>query len=190
MHRLITSIAALLLVFAGMAARQPERGYRGFFDWSNSLRSDRIGFTGLDDSRTTLFYTGFDTSHGMQFNPWLYAGGGLEFLHCSKDDTNHFRPFAHVRTDLLFGKFSPFASLRLGYNLTNGGGVYFSPEIGYRFNWGRKTGINIGAGLTLQGYKIDVYDISMLPEGYLSYEYTHSERRCRAYFSFRVGIDF
>lgn len=157
-------IATIIMLVATLAAfgRQPERGYRGFIDWSNSYRQTET-FTGLP--RVSSYYTGISTSHGYQFNPHLFIGAGIDFERCSKIERDIFALYAQGRTDFKFGKFTPFADLRLGYNFVSGGGVYFSPSVGYRFNWGRKMGINLAAGYTLQGYTSDLYEVIEYDQG-------------------------
>ncbi len=195
MKKLIIAFLAVALICGAALARQPQRGYRGFIDWSNNLRSEKYQYELLDGAmfthRTTFFYTGISTSHGYQFNPLLFVGGGLDIEYNSKLADYIFAPFAHVRTDFKFNNFTPFAEARLGYAMRDGGGVYFSPNIGYRFNWGRKMGVNVGLGLTLLGYHEDYYsiatggdifydDVDIIEEHYSG---------CRAFFSFRIGID-
>ncbi len=188
MKRLIISIFTLVIFSLGLYARQPERGYRGFIDWSNTLRSDKVW---LGTGRYTTYYTGISTTHGAQLNNWLFIGGGIDFEHYSDQDSNLFTPFIEGRADLLFGKFTPFGDIRIGYNLTNTGGIYFSPSIGYRFNWGRKMGINVGVGLSLIGYSLDRYDYTINPDGYYVITGPYGKiHKCNAYFSFRIGIDF
>ncbi len=185
-----TKVAAALAAAAvtlGASARQPGKGYRGFLDWSNDVRSEN---TGLDGGNETLYYTGFSTSHGYQFNPWVYVGAGFGIEKCTRYDLHLFPVFVHGRTDLQFGRFTPFGEIRLGYNLTDDGGVYFAPNIGYRFNWGRKMGVNVGVGVTLQGIKTHIYELSSKPGEYWYLEEKGTRHDCRACFSFRVGIDF
>ncbi len=98
--------------------------------------------------------------------------------------------FLQGRADFKLGKFTPFVDARIGYSLTDGGGIYFSPSIGYRFNWGRKLGINVGVGATIKGNKHDLFGETISPEGYTIYVKTGSYRDHESYFSFRVGIDF
>lgn len=179
---------ATAFIFTGAMARQPERGYRGFIDWSNDLRSEQMW--SYMNSRSTILYTGVSTSHGYQFTPWLYTGAGIEYEYNSKLSSYIVTPFLHGRTDLQFGKFTPFGEIRLGYNMTDGGGVYFSPNIGYRFNWGRKVGINLGLGVSVLGYKMPIYEIAPGPDGYNIVYEAGSYRGTRAYFSFRIGFDF
>lgn len=98
--------------------------------------------------------------------------------------------YVNARTDWKFGKFTPFGDVKLGYNLTGGGGVFFSPSIGYRFNWGRKLGINLGVGYTLKGYKSAVYQVIESPDGYQIIEEIGTRNRNQSYFTVRLGIDF
>ncbi|MDE6297335.1 MAG: hypothetical protein K2L89_05760 [Muribaculaceae bacterium] len=190
-------IISLLSISLTTFARQPKKGYRGFFEWSNSLRSEEIAtFTDgeLNISkgyRETFFFTGASTSHGYQINPMFFVGAGLAFEYNSKWDTWIAPLFAQGRLDLQLGKFTPFADVRLGWNMTDGGGVFFSPTVGYRFNWGRKLGINVGLGMSLIDYKIDKYEGSVdLDNNFYEIYYTGTYHKAKPYFSFRVGIDF
>lgn len=95
----------------------------------------------------------------------------------------------------MFGKLTPFADLRLGCNFVNGGGVYFSPSVGYRFNWGRKMGINVALGYTLHSYSTDIYrivehDLENDQGSIYVFEKTGTYTGTSSYFSFRLGIDF
>ncbi|MBD5189619.1 MAG: hypothetical protein HDS95_05005 [Bacteroidales bacterium] len=186
-------ISALLFIFisSNCFARQPERGYRGFLEWSSSVRSEEIASWDYGSLRDTFFFTGASTSHGYQINSKFFAGAGLGMEYNQKWDTWIIPLFLQGRMDMKFGVFTPYADLRLGYNLTQGGGVYFSPTVGYRFNWGRKMGVNIGLGLTLIDYKIEKYESSIdLDNGFYEIYYAGNYHKVKPYFSFRVGIDF
>lgn len=180
----------LLIAFATAAnflsAKQPQKGYRGFIEWSNNVTSykydDQISMTG--------FYTGGSTSHGYQFNPNFYLGAGFSIEHSSKFAQTLLPVFVDARTDQKFGYFTPFGDLRIGYSLNSGGGLYFSPTLGYRFNWGRKAGINLGLGLSVIGYKVERYTIAVDQNGYLSYVSEGTRHQSKAYFTFRRGFDF
>lgn len=204
MKRFIFAVCAIALTSVFCFALQPERGYRGFVDWTNRINHHTFAYKG-----DTNFCPGISTSHGYQFNSWLFAGVGIDYSledcsydkyeedgkfhnHLHYDPSNYYLSiFSDVRTDLIFGKFTPFADVRLGLNATSSGTVYFSPSIGYRFNWGRKVGINVGIGYTLDGYRYERYIIGTTPEGLTigiptgeHYNYNQSS------FTFRIGIDF
>lgn len=177
MKRPLLFAASIVLLFHPADGRQPSGGYRGFFEWSSSLRTEQ-------------FYTGFSTSHGYQLNPMFFVGAGLGMERCT-DHANWLAPvFVHGRIDLGLGKFTPFGDIRLGANLADGAGVYFSPSVGYRFNFGHKPGLNIGAGLTLAGYRVEYYEGSWTGPDSYEIRYVETRHKLRPYFSFRCGIDF
>lgn len=197
MKRFIT----LLLLWwgaASMFARQPERGYRGFVDWSNYLDLD-LGFMGGNPGSSRVF-TGFTTSHGYQFNGWVYVGAGagmhvnLDWKEYKSDGEPRFivPVFAESRLDARWGRFTPYMSVQLGVNLADHGGIYFSPMFGYRFNWGRRTAINFGLGLTLFGRRMLYYShipSPDFPDSYIPVESGHYQGHF-VKFTARLGIDF
>ncbi len=184
----ITMILAAVTLMA--SARQPERGYRGFAEWNNSITSYEFYYWTGEKSET-CYFSGISTSHGFQFNPNFFLGAGLSIEHSRKYNGYILPVFIQARTDQKFGKYTPFGDLRAGFSLTDGGGPYLSPSVGYRFNWGRKCGVNISAGLTLKWSHVDEYDIAQTPDGegwYVTDVKTRFDSK--AFFSFRIGIDF
>lgn len=194
MKKSILFVLAVALICHISEARQPRRGYRGFLEWDSSLRTEKFGYPDIDGNifmrRENTFYTGFSTSHGYQINQIFFVGVGFGMERCDKANNWIAPVFFQGRADLQFGKFTPFGDIRLGVNLGQGAGVYFSPAVGYRFNWGRKIGVNLGVGLTLAGYKVEHYDGVMVTPDCFVIQYLGSSRRVRPYFSFRLGIDF
>ena len=167
-------LAILLLAITTLSSwsLQPERGYRGFID-SNNFLDINMGFLvgGGSDSYVS---TGFTTSHGYQFNSWLYVGGGTGFVYnlnwkplaqAHKNDKSRYviPLFAEVRLDAKWNRFTPYFSAQVGANVAERGGFYFSPMIGYRFNWGRRSAINIGLGATLYGNTYSYLDHTYVP---------------------------
>ena len=192
MKKFIFLICIALLVLPA-EARQPQRGYRGFVAWSHSLRNERFGgFTenSIVIDRENTFYTGRTTSHGYQINPIFFVGAGLGMERCGEWDSWIAPVFMQGRADFLFGKFTPFGDLRIGYNVANGGGVYVSPTVGYRFNWGRKMGVNLGLGMSIAGYTSEVYEGTQTAPDSYEIQYVGKKHGSSIYFTFRVGIDF
>lgn len=194
MKRIIIILHILLLALT-LNARQPQRGYRGFLEWNNSVRSEELATwngSGISGSyRESFFFTGASTSHGYQINRMFFVGAGIGMEYNQKWDMWLAPLFAQGRLDLQLEKFTPYVDVRLGYNLSQGGGVYFSPTVGYRFNWGRKMGVNIGIGLSLVDFKIDKYEGSLdFDNGFYEIYYAGTYHKAKPYFSFRVGIDF
>lgn len=194
MKRILFILLAVIALANNAEGRQPGRGYRGFIEWSSSLRSEKFGTYVVGDKifteRENTFYSGFTTSHGYQINSMFFVGAGLGMERCAKLDNWVVPLFIDGRIDLQLGKFTPFGDLRVGTNLAEGTGVYISPTIGYRINWGRKMGVNLGAGLTLAGYKADHYEGTWSNPDSFEIYYTGTKNHIRAYFSFRIGIDF
>ncbi len=185
----ILLLFAIVTLSLGAFARQPQRGYRGFIEWDNNIRRE-AGL--LEGSRSNYLYTGLSTSHGYQFNPHFFLGAGVAVQIYNKYYTGWILPiYLQARTDQKFGKFTPFGDMRIGYSLTDGGGIYFSPMIGYRFNWGRKLGINVGVGLTVKQITYDIFDIGYDDNGYYNIIATGKKGHyCDTFFAFKVGFDF
>lgn len=197
-------ILSLLCIAAlDASARQPQRGYHGFVDIGSTGFTDRrqiqTGENQFKRETSYIGYIGLSTSHGYQINQNAYAGIGFDLTSSSKGSISAL--FADGRYDMKFGKFTPFADLRIGYNFEQGGGIYLSPSIGYRFNWGRRVGINVGAGLILISHSDPVwqYEEHWFPDpenpgeeflGYWGYSIVGHVRRSRLHFSFRIGLDF
>lgn len=187
----------MALCMIGAYARQPEKGYRGFVESSNYLDIN-LGFLAGDGGSSRVF-TGLNTSHGYQFNSWLFVGGGIGFeynLDWKSGYNNDGEPhlviplFAEGRLDAKWGRFTPFFSARLGANLADHGGIYFSPTVGYRFNWGRKTAINFGLGVSVIGMRNSYHEHIMLPEGGITLGDLVYYQGHEAKFTVRLGIEF
>ncbi len=190
MKRTAITLLALAAI-AGAEARPPERGFRGFAEWSTSIFHSYYGAKKL-----TNCYTGVSIVFGYQCNPWLFAGAGLNMEYSPKRGDTYYSLYADGRADLKLGKLTPFVDLRVGYNMTHGDGIYLSPSLGYRFSWGRKVGANISVGYTLTGIANDVFGYTRNPYvsggGSPSIIYTSIgiKHSYLSMFSFRAGIDF
>lgn len=189
-------------VVAGtVAAMQPGRGYRGFVDWSNDATLD-LGFLSADGGGgdATEIFTGLSTSHGYQFNDWLYVGGGAGFEYnldwkASENEyewhARYIIPlFAECRLDAKWNRFTPFFSTRLGANLAHHGGIYFSPIVGYRFNWGRHSAINLALGMTLYGRRYSYPEHVTHPDGGITFGQTLYSHKIETRFALRLGFEF
>lgn len=199
MKKLIILLFATILTSVNASALQPQKGYRGFFD-ANMTVVPNIGFIAGNPGDSEVFL-GFTTSHGYQFNRWLYVGGGVGLEHNLNWHDNHHNHatdtrmlipiFAEARADAKWGRFTPFLSLRLGANAADHGGIYFSPTVGYRFNWGRRSAINLALGMTLFGRRITYPEYIFAPDGGLvptgnSYSYTGHFAKVAV----RIGFEF
>lgn len=189
MKKVLLSVIITIMGCVTAGARDPEQGYRGFADFSLSPFHQNL--YGL--SWNELHY-GISTVHGYQINRMLFVGAGLELGHNIDLDSSYIPVFADVRADFRFGRFTPFADMRVGWTLSDDGGFRLQPMVGYRYNWGRRVGINVGVGFTLQSYKyVDIDDIGWvtpMPDGsYQQYSYDTKHKSVMG-FTVRVGIDF
>lgn len=150
--------------------KNPERGYRGFVE-SESLFFPDLGFLsgGGGDSD---FWTGVSTTHGYQINPYLFVGAGMSCIWMFNDSNyNNDTPkikylplFVDVRTDLRFGRFTPFVDLRMGCNLLRHGAFSGALTLGYRFDWGRRVALNLAMGVNLRGQRYEDYESGWNPD--------------------------
>ena len=183
MKNFLLSIIVIALSFS-VQAIEPHKGYRGFVDWNNDVNPDISIYGGPTNSK---YYTGFSTSHGYQFNRWLYAGGGVAVENFVKENEVYIASiYGHFRSDMVFGRFKPHIDVRLGYNMANYGGIYFCPSIGYRINTQSAFGINIALGMTMTGNRqtIEYYNPAT---GWTRWHRLHQYDTT---FHFRVGFDF
>lgn len=168
-----TIIVLLLILVCSLTevmGRNPERGYRGFVE-SESLFVPNLGFLAGDGGGSD-FWTGFSTTHGYQINRYLFVGAGMSCLWVFNDidyDTDKpkikYMPiFADVRTDLRFGRFTPFVDLRMGYNLLRHGAFSGALTLGYRFDWGRRVALNLALGVNLRGQRDEYFESGWNPE--------------------------
>lgn len=199
------SLILLLLLVSSLSVsaqkKEPKRGYRGFFDIEAAVSSWKIadnyhitedGGQIFDNVHRRSFYdVVYSTSHGYQFNRHFFLGAGLAIGGNDFYDMWLLRSFLHIRTDQTFGRFTPFAELRTGISTENFGCFYFSPTIGYRFNFGYRTNLNIGLGMTLHTTGSDREDVTFYYDsGELVRIAVGKVPVLKPAFTFRVGIDF
>lgn len=191
LKRAIPAVIAAVAAVMPAQAREPQRGYRGFAEWETNISE----FMFDSEEFFIWLHEGVSTSHGYQFNPHLFVGGGVLFESGVLRAWDWLVPvFAHVRTDQKWGSFTPFGDLRIGYNFVDARGIYFSPTIGYHFDWGRRVGLNLGVGMTLRQFERERYQMTLTPDenGGLHLNTVSQGKRheTRAMLTVRVGIDF
>ena len=113
--------------------RSINRGYKGFVDIGS-------GFS-VNDGQNSVF--SFHTSHGYQFNPYFYLGGGLGLdFYAYPDIIELWLPiFLDFRVDFLDKRFTPYFDLKLG--------SYLNPSFGVSYMVGKKVALNFGVGYTM-----------------------------------------
>lgn len=125
------------------------RGYRGDVELSyligaGDFATDRVELT---------------TSHGYQFNPYIYLGGGLGFQYWGDQEFFTMPIFTDFRVNFMKGKIIPNAGVKLGIaaqlNDDAAAGVYFNPSVGVKFMLSRKNAVNVSLGYTVQTLNSD-----------------------------------
>ena len=147
------------------------KGYRGAFEYEKVACS----------YETDIILSSMITTHGYQFNPYLFTGLGIgiQLMEVEKDklqltfNENIIPVFAEVQLNILKTRFSPFIDARLGYLVKGFKGLYFNSSIGVNF------GISpLSGGFIAVGY---------------SYEHTNGksdERKKIEGISYRIGLYF
>ena len=168
-----------------------KEGYHGFVDLGYSVGVGDYTFDRFEQS----------SSHGFQFNPYFFLGGGLGFQFMQKyeppdmDITLDSRDFmvdipiyAETRITFINGKISPFISGRGGYYLTHNGGTYLNASIGCRFAIGINQAINVLIGYSSEKLEFDTFERFNSSS---SMDYSTEKRKLSTEgISIRVGYEF
>ena len=118
---------SVFLLCCGMyvnAQSNEKRGYRGFVDLGYGVYLDNPDASGI----ISLF-----TSHGYQFNPYLFLGAGIG----AGIQTNPFGDvyipvFADARISVPIKKVTPFVGMKIGHSISTESGFYMNPNIGVK----------------------------------------------------------
>ena len=134
--------------------------YRGYVDAGYS-----IGVGDYDFGRFEI-----NTSHGYQFNPYLFlgAGTGLHFMSSYetkgmdipldlRDSKVDIPVFAHARCNFLKKKFTPFVDLKGGTYVTNHGGLYANASAGFRLAINEKQAVSLAVGYATEKLEFETF---------------------------------
>ncbi len=128
------------------------KGYRGFGELGYHYVVTDYGYDCISLS----------TTHGYQFNPYFYLGGGFAIQPHFYAEDNYDDSYSEVAifTDVNVGlpnKIAPFFDFKLGYTAGDYSGLYLAPSIGVRF-----LRFNLSVGYELETY-------SAFTSGYTTY---------------------
>lgn len=160
--RKVLLLTALLLSILGINAQNISKNcYRGYVDVGYS-----IGIGDYDFGRYEV-----NTSHGYQFNPYLFlgAGMGLHFIPSYKtkgmdipldqrESKVDIPLFANIHCNFLKKKVTPFIDVKGGTYVTNNGGLYINASVGCRFALNEKQAINLSVGYSLEKLEFETFD--------------------------------
>lgn len=193
-------IMILALIPGKVFGEEVSKGYRGFVDATFDATSYKVagsyhhtnsGLVLTDVHRQGFVSAGIATSHGYQFNPHLFVGLGLLGSYSQIYNAVLLGTFLHVRTDQTFGHFTPYAEVRTGLKTDSDGAFFITPALGYRFNFGHKTNLNVGVGLNLQ-YRPNPGSLTYYGHNGDHWKYLVVGKApvFKPYFDFKIGIDF
>lgn len=150
---------------------QTLRGYKGFIE---------AGYSFGDDERLE-----FNTSHGYQFNNYIFvgAGAGLHFYPdgvYSYDECTIVPIFANFRANFINKKITPFADVKTGYSVGDYEGFYGSVGIGARFTLTGKMALSVMVSYSYQEYEDYYYD----------YHYDYYDTWSTEGLGIKIGFEF
>ena len=158
--------------------KHSQKGYKASFE---------IGYThGIDEGigRAAVF-----TTHGYQFNPYLFVGGGVGVNRFLSEKAWGVPVFAKVRVDMFNKSISPFIDAKVGYSITNVNGFYFSPSLGCRFDNSNDFSITISFGYELQMSDYEVGNFYYIDDIGTIYLIKNKKKNCGG-ITLRLGFEF
>ncbi|MCL3853042.1 MULTISPECIES: hypothetical protein [Parabacteroides] len=152
-----------------------KRGYKGFVDFGYT-----VGTGDFSEGRVEL-----TTSHGFQFNPYLFLGGGTGFNYYHESEVFAMPLFVDFRANFMQGPIVPFAGVKTGYTASLSDdaddlGFYFAPSVGVKFMLNNRLAFNATLGYTVQ--LAEVY--------YYSYYNNYYSDENLGGVSIKVGLEF
>ena len=154
-------LAILLLSFLAIRGQNiPNKCYRGFIDAGYS-----VGVGDYEFGRVEV-----NTSHGYQFNPYLFLGAGIGLHLMSsyetsgmdipldvRDEKTDVPIFANIRCNFIKKNISPFIDVKGGTFVTNNGGMYINVSAGCRFSINEKQAVNMSIGYASEKLEFETF---------------------------------
>lgn len=135
--------------------------YRGYVDTGYS-----IGVGNYEFGRFEV-----NTSHGYQFNPYLFLGAGMGFHFMSSYETSSMDipldvrdsqvdipVFANIRCNFSKKKVAPFVDVKGGTYVTNNGCLYVNASVGCRVAVNEKQAVNIAVGYASEKLEFETFN--------------------------------
>ena len=171
-------LLACLIALSGVLSSSAVR-YQGFVETSYGVFAPSKYFKSGPE-------LGFSTSHGVEIEPGIFVGIGLDWLFggYKEPDNNSDYDFAYYQNMFVEGRYSlypnkkitPFVGLRFGAGLGGyeGGGSLLhpciSPAVGCSFNFSQRCGIDVGIGYVFRGTE----SVTTIPVGSVYSSYSSS----------------
>lgn len=184
-------ITAMFAICAN--AQNIQKGYHGFAELGYNKCISQ-----LDPSTIEI-----TTSHGYQFNPYIFLGAGVGFdfigncqwgeiggyAYEKRDSKVDIPVFFNVHSNFTRTKFSPFLDVKVGAYVNNDHNKYAKVSLGCRYALGNNMGLSLSVGYKYRDATIQHLEIS--PERYsISYYYRDETGRTLDGISIDLGFDF
>ncbi|WP_321519257.1 hypothetical protein [uncultured Bacteroides sp.] len=186
-----------------LSATAQERGYRGFIDITYNKEatfSQEYEYSG--NKKKDLNKIEMTYSNGYQFNKYFYLGAGIGLSFPTDRDNTFIPVFIDTRFYLDGSKFTPYFSLRGGYEMCKSGNYLFNesktysyedkpfinPSFGVRYRFHKKLAVNANIGYQ---FKKESEYFESQQYGGSSY-YTSKRNKIHNYnaITARVGFEF
>ncbi len=158
------------------SAQRNIKGYRASFSTGATAGIGDYGDDAIELS----------TSHGYQFNPYIFLGAGVAVSYHKDWETVFVPVFVDFKVNFINQKVTPFFGLKTGYSAYDATGAYVNPSMGVSFGIGRKASLDLSIGYTLQVMD-DMETISSY--GYYRYYSDYSSENVEG-ITFRIGFSF
>ena len=118
------------------------KGYKGFVETGYIFD--------LSDCNANRFE--LSTTHGYQFNNYLFVGGGAGINFYTDADLYSVPLFASFRANFMNKKITPFADIKSGYTVGDVEGAFVTVGLGVRFALAKKMALNLKLEYAYQEY--------------------------------------
>lgn len=185
-----------------------------FMSITSQAQSLQKGYRGIVDAGYCYYISQFApstieiiTSHGYQFNPYIFLGAGVGFDFTgeynwgdisgrpyNKRDAKVDIPFFfNARANLTKTRISPFVDGRIGAYVNNDNYIYATLALGCRYALNETVGISFKAGYEIRKVTVDQLNTSTgnkYNNYKITYYYTSRENVNVDGFVFKVDVDF
>ena len=195
MKKILFILMALMPIMTN--AQNIKRGYHGFAD---------LGYTKclsqLDPSVIEI-----TTSHGYQFNPYIFLGAGVGFdftgscksgevsghAFQKRDSKVDIPFFFNAKANFTKTKLSPFADVKVGSYINNDCNIYANIALGCRYAMSNNMGISFSVGYKYRKATVELLGMTTGTK-YNNYKSSFYYSDEKGYvldgISFKVGFDF
>lgn len=192
MKRFIFCLVVLIPIIS--QGQNIQKGYHGFVDAGYCYYISQ-----LDPSTIEI-----TTSHGYQFNHYIFLGAGVGFdftgeskwgdvgnrPYNKRDSKVDIPVFFNARANITKTRIVPFVDGKIGAYVNNEGGIFVNASLGARYAIADNMGLSLSVGYEIR--KVTVEQLHMTSgKNYIpEYYYTDSPNQPVDGLVFKVGFDF